>query len=63
MGRNETLNDAPVLQEAHRAYRDSGGSMKALITSLLTSDSFLYRRPLAAAQLAEVSPGGTEENY
>ncbi|MEQ9407861.1 MAG: DUF1588 domain-containing protein [Fuerstiella sp.] len=43
MGRNETLNDAPVLQEAHRAYRDSGGSMKALLTSLLTSDAFLYR--------------------
>ena len=43
MGRNETLNDAPVLQEAHRAYRESGGSMKALITSLLTSDAFLYR--------------------
>ncbi len=44
MGRNETLNDAPVLQAAHRAYRDSGGSMKALITSLLTSDAFLYRK-------------------
>ena len=43
MGRNETLNDAPVLQEAHRAYRDNGGSMNALITSLLTSDAFLYR--------------------
>ena len=44
MGRNETLNDAPVLREAHRAYKDSGGSMKALITSLLTSDAFLYRK-------------------
>jgi hypothetical protein len=44
MGRNETLHDAPVLQEAHRAYRDSGGSMKALITSLVTSDAFLYRK-------------------
>ena len=43
MGRNETLNDAPVLQEAHRAYRDSGGSMNALIVSLVTSDAFLYR--------------------
>ena len=43
MGRNETLNDAPVLQAAHRAYRDNGGSMNALITSLLTSDAFLYR--------------------
>ena len=44
MGRNETLNDAPVLQEAHRAYRDSGGSMKAMLISLLSSDAFLYRK-------------------
>ena len=44
MGRNETLNDAPVLQEAWHAYRDSGGSMKALIASLVTSDAFLYRK-------------------
>jgi hypothetical protein len=43
IGRNETLNDAPVLQQAHRAYRDNGGSMKALLKSLLTSDAFLYR--------------------
>ena len=43
MGRNETLNDAPILQEAYRAYKDSGGSMRALLTSLLTSDAFLYR--------------------
>jgi hypothetical protein len=43
MGRNETLNDAPVLQQAHRDYKESGGSMKALLTSLLTSDAFLYR--------------------
>lgn len=43
MGRNETLNDAPVLQEAYRAYKENGGSMNALITSLLTSDAFLYR--------------------
>ncbi|MFM2141470.1 MAG: hypothetical protein RLZZ476_14 [Verrucomicrobiota bacterium] len=44
MGRNETLNDAPILQAAHAAYRSNGGSMKALITSLLTSDAFLYRK-------------------
>jgi hypothetical protein len=43
MGRNESLNDAPVLQEAYRAYKDNGGSMKALLVSLLTSDAFLYR--------------------
>jgi len=44
MGRNETLNDAPILQEAYRAYKESDGSMKALLTSLLTSDAFLYRK-------------------
>ncbi len=44
MGRNENLNDAPVLQAAHKAYREGGGSMKALITSLVTSDAFLYRK-------------------
>ena len=43
MGRNETLNDAAILQKAHRAYRERGGSMNALILSLLTSDAFLYR--------------------
>jgi hypothetical protein len=44
MGRNETLHDRPVLQTAHQAYTESGGSMKALILSLVTSDAFLYRR-------------------
>ena len=44
MGRNETLNDAPVLQVAYRAYRDNNGSMKALLSSLLSSDAFLYRK-------------------
>jgi hypothetical protein len=43
MGRNETINDGPVLQDAYRAYREDG-SMKALITSLVTSDAFLYRK-------------------
>ena len=44
MGRNETINDAPVLQDAWRAYEDNGGSMNALIASLVTSDAFLYRK-------------------
>ncbi|EAQ81728.1 DUF1588 domain-containing protein [Blastopirellula marina] len=43
IGRNETINDAPVLQDAYRAYEESEGSMNALLTSLLTSDAFLYR--------------------
>lgn len=49
MGRNETLDDGPTLQAAHQAYVHSQGSMKALIASLLTSDSFLYRIPNSAS--------------
>ena len=44
MGRNETLHDASTLRRADVAYLKSGGSMKSLIVSLLTSDSFLYRK-------------------
>jgi hypothetical protein len=44
MGRNETPQDAPTLQAAWRAYHDNDGSFNAMLTSLLTSDSFLYRR-------------------
>jgi len=44
MGRNETLNDAATLRRADKDYVESGGNMKSLITSLLTSDSFLYRK-------------------
>ena len=44
MGRNETIHDAPVLQDAYQAYQESGGSMKALLASLLTSDAYLYRK-------------------
>jgi hypothetical protein len=43
LGRNETLGDARSLQDAHRAYRQSQGSMKALVISLVSSDSFIYR--------------------
>jgi hypothetical protein len=45
IGRNETLADGPVLVAAHRAYRDSGGSMRALLTALLSSDAFIVRSP------------------
>ena len=45
LGRNESLADARTLQEADRAYLESGGSYKALLYSLLTSDSFLLRQP------------------
>jgi hypothetical protein len=48
LGRNETLGDAPTLQAAHTAYRESGGSFKALVAALLSSESFLHRVPSAA---------------
>ncbi|GDY07394.1 hypothetical protein LBMAG52_08800 [Planctomycetia bacterium] len=44
LGRNETLADARTLQDADRAYAESGGSFKSLLVSLLTSDSYLLRQ-------------------
>jgi hypothetical protein len=43
LGRNETPGDAVTLQEAEKAHLDHGGSFKALLVSLLSSESFLYR--------------------
>lgn len=43
LGRNEAPGDAETLQDADRAYVESGGSFKAVLESLLTSESFLYR--------------------
>lgn len=45
VGRNETLRDAKTLQEANRAYEESGGSFRELVISLMISDSFLFRAP------------------
>jgi hypothetical protein len=44
MGRNEMLSDSITLVEAEKAYLENGGSFQALVVSLLSSDSFLYRR-------------------
>jgi hypothetical protein len=44
MGRNEMLSDSKTLIEADKAYVRNGGSFKALVVSLLTSDSFIYRK-------------------
>ncbi|MEC9094018.1 MAG: DUF1588 domain-containing protein [Planctomycetota bacterium] len=44
MGRNELLSDSRTLIEADRAYLTSGGSFKEVVISLLSSDSFIYRR-------------------
>ena len=44
MGRNEMLSDSQTLMDADKAYVESGGSFNAVIVSLLTSDSFMYRK-------------------
>ncbi|PHS12462.1 MAG: hypothetical protein COA78_08295 [Blastopirellula sp.] len=44
MGRNEMLSDSQTLIDADNAYVESGGSFNAVIVSLLTSDSFMYRK-------------------
>lgn len=48
MGRNEKLADSKTLIDAEQAYLKNNGSFDAVIISLLTSDSFLYRKPLPA---------------
>ena len=45
LGRNEVLSDSKTLMDADQAYVQSGGSFDAVIVSLLTSDSFIYRKP------------------
>ena len=44
MGRNEMLSDSQTLIQMDRDYLTSGGSFQELLVSLLTSDSFLYRK-------------------
>ncbi len=44
MGRNETLSDSKTLIAADQAYVNSGGKFSEVVISLLTSDSFLYRK-------------------
>ncbi len=55
MGRNERLGDAPTLIAADRAYIENGGSFKELVISLLTSDSFLYRKVPTLAKANKTS--------
>jgi hypothetical protein len=44
MGRNEMLSDSQTLIDADKAYLASNGSFNAVVVSLLTSDSFMYRK-------------------
>ena len=46
LGRNELLSDSQTLIAADNAYVASGGSFQAVVVSLLTSDSFRYRKKL-----------------
>ena len=52
-GRNENAGDGPSLRAAHEAYRKSGGSFKALVTAILSSESFLYRTPQVTAKVSQ----------
>jgi hypothetical protein len=62
MGRNETPGDAVSLQEAEKAYLEKGGSFKALLVSLLSSESFLYRSvPTATVPTATVPSKGSSQ--
>lgn len=51
MGRNEMLSDSQTLIDAERAYLESGGSFRAVVVSLLTSDSFMYRKDMSEVPL------------
>ena len=53
LGRNESPGDAVSLQAAEQAYLDGGGSFKALLVSLLPSESFLYRTVPAIAKVSK----------
>lgn len=44
MGRNEMLSDSPTMIAADHAYLEHDGSFNEMLVSLLTSDSFLYRK-------------------
>lgn len=44
LGRNERLADSRTLMNADKAYVDSNGSFDEVIVSLLTSDSFIFRK-------------------
>ncbi len=44
MGRNEMPGDSATLIAADQAYVKSGGSFRALLVSLISSDSFIYRK-------------------
>jgi hypothetical protein len=46
IGRNEMVSDSKTLLDADHAYVENGGSFKAVIVSLLTSDSFMYRKDI-----------------
>lgn len=60
LGRNESLADAASLQAADRVYVASGGSFRELVTSLLTSDSHLFRSSLVEPVASRVAEGPRE---
>ncbi|MEZ6104920.1 MAG: DUF1588 domain-containing protein [Pirellulaceae bacterium] len=61
MGRNELESDAQTLIDADRAYVESNGSFREVVVSLLTSDSFRYRKRLPD-ELATNPLGDSQES-
>ena len=47
MGRNENLSESKTLIDAEKAYLASHGSFDEVIVSLLTSDSFIFRKTIS----------------
>ena len=65
LGRNETLSDSKTLMDAERAYIKSNGSFDEVIVSLLTADSFIYRKPKPKTKTqvnADINPNGKAGN-
>lgn len=54
LGRNEMLSDSATLIEAERAYLESGGSFQEVVVSLISSDSFRYRK-----DVVDIEPVGS----
>jgi cytochrome c553 len=51
LGRNELPSDSQTLIDADNAYLQSGGSFKAVVVAMLTSDSFIYRKKVKVGNI------------
>ncbi|HEY0711706.1 MAG TPA: DUF1588 domain-containing protein, partial [Polyangia bacterium] len=51
LGRIERPADGCSIETVTRAFRDGNGDLRVLPTAIVQTDSFLYRRPLGAAEV------------